>query len=124
MLQMCRYAAISETDDAERLDRGHLGRVLLLTLLAPDLAEAIPDGRQSCGLGPLREFDSLPTCWAARRPSRIQSRRWSGSTRSNLDGPRRNNPLFYAWRLRAGTARVDLAATAATPPARVASTHQ
>src|SRR3712207_4424844 len=123
MLQRCRYAAITETDVAERLDCGHLGRVLLLTLLAPDLAEAIPDGRQSCGLGPLRDFASLPTCWAARRLSRIQSRRWSGSTRPYLDGPRRNNPLFYAWRPRAGTAHVDLAAAAATPPAGVASAH-
>ena len=30
----------------ERIDRGHLGRVLQLTLLAPDIVERILDGRQ------------------------------------------------------------------------------
>jgi hypothetical protein len=31
---------------AEKLDRGYLGRILMLTLLAPDIVEAILDGLQ------------------------------------------------------------------------------
>ncbi len=119
----CR-AGTGETAAAERIDRGDLGRILQLTLLAPDVAEAVLDGRHPCGLGLLRTFDSLPTYGAEQRVSLIQRRCWSGPTRSNLDRPQRSNPLFYAWRPRAGTARVDLAATAATQPARAASTHQ
>lgn len=39
-----RYASISEMAAAERIDRGYLGRLLQLTLLAPDIVEAILDG--------------------------------------------------------------------------------
>jgi hypothetical protein len=34
----------------EKLDRGYLGRVPRLTLLAPDIVEAILDGRQPEGM--------------------------------------------------------------------------
>ena len=37
---------------AERIDRGYLGRVLRLTLLAPDIVEAILGGRQAEGVAP------------------------------------------------------------------------
>jgi hypothetical protein len=45
MLDDGRYASISEMAAAEKLDRGYLGRLLQLTLLAPDIVEAIVDGR-------------------------------------------------------------------------------
>src|SRR4051812_22898038 len=41
-----RYASISEMAAAERIERGYLGSLLRLTLLAPDVVEAILDGRQ------------------------------------------------------------------------------
>jgi hypothetical protein len=41
-----RYASISEMAAAERIERGYLGSLLRLTLLAPDLIEAILAGRQ------------------------------------------------------------------------------
>jgi hypothetical protein len=47
MLDEGRYASISEMATAERLDRGCLGRVLQLTLLAPNIVEEILDGRHS-----------------------------------------------------------------------------
>ncbi len=46
LLESGRYASISEMAAAEKIDRGYLGRILLLTLLAPDIVEAIPDGTQ------------------------------------------------------------------------------
>ena len=41
LLDMGLYASISEMAAAERIDRGYLGRILRLTLLAPDIVEAI-----------------------------------------------------------------------------------
>ena len=46
LLEEGRYASISELAKAEKIDRGYLGRILQLTLLAPDIVEAILDGRQ------------------------------------------------------------------------------
>jgi hypothetical protein len=50
MLDDGRYASISEMVAAEKLDRGYLGRLLQLTLLAPDIVEAIVEGRQAEGM--------------------------------------------------------------------------
>ena len=46
MLDEGRYATVTELAAGEKLDRGYLGRILMLTLLAPDIVEAILDGRQ------------------------------------------------------------------------------
>jgi hypothetical protein len=46
MLEEGRYASIRELAAAEGIDRSYDGRVLNLTLLAPDVVEAILDGRQ------------------------------------------------------------------------------
>ena len=39
-----RYASISEMAAAERIERGYLGTLLRLTLLAPDIVEATLNG--------------------------------------------------------------------------------
>ncbi len=44
-----RYASISETAKAGEIERGYLGTLLRLTLLAPDIVEYILDGRQPPG---------------------------------------------------------------------------
>ncbi len=46
LLDEGRYSSISEMATGERLERGYLGSLLRLTLLAPDLVEAMLDGRQ------------------------------------------------------------------------------
>ena len=46
MLEDGRYASISEMAKAEGIERGYLGTLLRLTLLAPEMVEAILDGRQ------------------------------------------------------------------------------
>jgi hypothetical protein len=43
------YASVSEIARAEKLDRTYVGDVLRLTLLAPDIVEAILQGRQGEG---------------------------------------------------------------------------
>ena len=45
LLENGTYASISEMAAAEKIDRGYAGRILLLTLLAPGIVEAILDGR-------------------------------------------------------------------------------
>jgi hypothetical protein len=47
LLEEGRYGSITEMADAEKLDRGYMGRLLQLTLLAPSLIEAVLDGQQS-----------------------------------------------------------------------------
>lgn len=49
MLETGEFATVIELAAAERLDRSFVSHVLQLTLLAPDLVEAILDGRQSVG---------------------------------------------------------------------------
>lgn len=67
MLNEGRYASISEMAEAERLERGYLGTLLRLTLLAPDLVEAILDGRQPEGLGSRQLFEPFPVEWSEQR---------------------------------------------------------
>jgi hypothetical protein len=44
LLDEAQHASISEMAEAERIERGYLGTLLRLTLLAPDIVEAILDG--------------------------------------------------------------------------------
>ncbi len=69
MLDEGRYASISEMAAAERIDRGYLGRILQLTLLAPDIVEAILDGKQPLDLGLLGLLAPLPPEWEQQRES-------------------------------------------------------
>jgi len=63
MLDEGRYASISEMAAAERMERGYLGCLLRLTLLAPNIVEAILEGRQPGGLGLPRLLKPFPTAW-------------------------------------------------------------
>jgi hypothetical protein len=67
MLDQGRYASISEMAAAEGIERGYLGRMLRLTLLAPDLVEAILNGPRPEGLGLPRLLEPFPTGWAEQR---------------------------------------------------------
>jgi hypothetical protein len=46
LLEDGRYASVSDIARAEKLDRTYVGDVLRLTLLAPEIVEAIAEGRQ------------------------------------------------------------------------------
>jgi hypothetical protein len=63
MLDTGTYTTIAEMAAGEKLDRGYLGRLLQLTLLAPYIVEAIVEGRQKEGVTLPRLMDSLPTEW-------------------------------------------------------------
>jgi len=63
LLDEGRYASISEMARAEKIERGYLGKVLKLTLLAPDVVEAIVDGREGVELTLPALMESVPTFW-------------------------------------------------------------
>jgi hypothetical protein len=67
MLEDGRYASISEVAAAEKIDRGFVGSILRLTLLAPDIIEKILDGRQPPYLGLPRLLDPFPLEWGEQR---------------------------------------------------------
>ena len=67
MLDDGRYGSVSELATAEKLDRGYLGRILMLTLLAPDIVEAILDGRQPVELGVHVLREGFPVEWGEQR---------------------------------------------------------
>jgi hypothetical protein len=46
MLESGRFASVTELAEAEKINQSYLCRVLRLTLLAPDIVEAILDGRR------------------------------------------------------------------------------
>ena len=67
MLESGEYATIREIATAEKINETYVGRVLRMTLLAPDIVEAILGGRQPAGLqldGLIRRF---PVLWAEQR---------------------------------------------------------
>ena len=68
LLDEGRYASISEMAAVERIERGYLGTLLRLTLLAPDIVEAVLDGLAPSGLGLPRLLEALPLVWAEQRP--------------------------------------------------------
>ena len=67
LLDERRYASISEMAGAEKIERGYLGTLLRLTLLAPAIVEAVLDGRQPADLGLPRLLDAVPADWSGQR---------------------------------------------------------
>jgi hypothetical protein len=76
LLDEGRYAWISEMAAAERIERGFLGSLLRLTLLAPDIAEAISTGQHLDELTLSRVLEPFPTCWAAQRAELAEPSRY------------------------------------------------
>lgn len=63
LLDEGRYASITEMATAEKIERGYLGTLLRLTLLAPDIVEAILSGRQPEGMTLPALMDPFPVNW-------------------------------------------------------------
>src|SRR3712207_8405305 len=73
LLEEGRYASISEMAAAERIDRGYLGRILRLTLLAPDIVEGILDGRQPAEPELPTLMEPFPLEWDVQRTALAES---------------------------------------------------
>lgn len=67
MLDDGKRASISEIAEIEKVDRSYVGTVLRLTLLAPDIVQAIMDGRQPPDLTLPRLLEPWPVEWEGQR---------------------------------------------------------
>ncbi len=63
MMEMGRYGTIKELAAAEKINSSYVSRVLRLTLLAPDIVEAILDGRQPEGMTLPALMEPFPVEW-------------------------------------------------------------
>jgi hypothetical protein len=66
MLESGRFATINELAAAEKINASYVSRVLRLTLLAPDIVEAILDGRQPEGMTLLGLMKPFPVEWSSQ----------------------------------------------------------
>jgi hypothetical protein len=69
LLESGRYGSLAELAAAEKIGRSYLGKTPRQTLLAPDIVEAILDGRQACALAVPALLESLPSRWSDQRSS-------------------------------------------------------
>lgn len=81
LLETGAYGTIKELAKAEKIHPTYLARVLRLTLLAPDIIEAILDGRQPEGMTLSTALADVPDLWAHQRAA-PSSRRPAAATRA------------------------------------------
>jgi hypothetical protein len=67
MLENGTHATIAEIAAAEKINESYVGRVLRLTLLAPDIVEAILDGRQPAQMTLAVLVQRFPVGWTEQR---------------------------------------------------------
>jgi hypothetical protein len=67
MLESGEFATIAELAEREGIAPSYMTRVLRLTLLAPDIVEAILDGRQRPEVTLVQLLEPLPVEWVGQR---------------------------------------------------------
>jgi len=68
MLEDGRYASVSDIARAEKIDRTYAGDILRLTLLAPEIVEAIVEGRQPAEITLPVLMKAFAVEWVGQRP--------------------------------------------------------
>ena len=76
MLESGEYATVAELAEREGIAPSYMTRVLRLTLLAPDIVEAILEGRQGPELTLARVMEPLPVEWHLQEAGGFG--RWNG----------------------------------------------
>ncbi len=67
MLQEGDYQTLEEIADAENINPSYVSRLLRMSLLAPEIVEAILAGRQPAGLTMARAMRPFPAEWKHQR---------------------------------------------------------
>jgi len=67
LLESGQFRSIEELAHAVKLDSSYVGRILRLTLLAPDIIMAILEGREPSGLSLGKLVKTLPLDWVEQR---------------------------------------------------------
>ena len=70
MMETGRYGTINELAAAEKINSSYVSRLLRLTLLAPDIVEAILDGRQQKGMTLPGLMEPFPVEWERQEGGR------------------------------------------------------
>ena len=63
MLETGRFSTITELAAAEKINASYVSRILRLTLLAPEVVEAVLDGRQPEGMTLPGLIEPFPAAW-------------------------------------------------------------
>ena len=67
LLESGEFATVSELAEREGIAPSYMTRVLRLTLLAPDIVEAILDGKQGPEVTLVRVLEPIPVDWVEQR---------------------------------------------------------
>jgi len=67
MMETGRYGTLNELAAAEKINSSYVSRLLRLTLLAPDLVEAVLNGRQPEGMTLPALMEPFPVEWDGQR---------------------------------------------------------
>ncbi len=67
MLERGKHVSINQIAEAEKIDRAYICRLLNLTLLAPEITQALLEGRQPRGLRLEDLTKAIPAGWAEQR---------------------------------------------------------
>ena len=67
MLEEGKYRSAGELADAEKVTRSFLNRLLRLTLLAPDIQEAMLEGRQPKAMQLEELTNAIPSEWEKQK---------------------------------------------------------
>ena len=62
-----KYSSITDLSNALGVDRSYVSRIMRLALLAPDIIEAIVEGREPSGLSLEWLVKGLPVVWGEQR---------------------------------------------------------
>ena len=68
IMETGRYGTLNELAAAEKINSSYVSRMLRLTLLAPDLVEAVLNGRQPEGMTLPGLMEPFPVEWEGQRP--------------------------------------------------------
>ena len=74
LLETGDYATIEEIAEAENINPSYVSRVLRMTLLAPEIVEAIMAGKQPQGLTMARAMQQFPWEWRRQRFPRCREK--------------------------------------------------
>lgn len=73
MLERGEYASLSELAETEKINLSYVCRTLRLTLLAPDIVEAILDGRHPAKMTLATLMEPFPVGWQEQRLLRFET---------------------------------------------------
>ena len=87
MLETGKYAAIREIAAVEKINETYVGRVLRLTLLAPDIVEAVLGGRHSAEVQLEHLLRRFPVEWPLQQRAfglKPEGRRFKSYSRNQV----------------------------------------